>query len=69
MPKHTVTGGEDGTAGVTIKDIYYAPGDTVEVVNPKKEWLVKAGYLALSESKPSKPAPTVRSTSRTGDDG
>jgi len=47
MAKYVVTGGEDGQSGIELDGKRYEPGATVEVTNPKKLWLIDAGYLAL----------------------
>jgi hypothetical protein len=51
MPKYVVTGGEDGQSGINLNGQRYEPGDIVEVVNPKKLWLIDAGYLTPATSK------------------
>ena len=56
MPKYVVTGGEDGQSGVELNGKRYEPGDIVDVANPKKLWLVDAGYLTLATSKAGKAA-------------
>lgn len=42
MPKYKVI----GEAGITIKDVDYAPGDTVEAAPKDAKWLVDDGYLS-----------------------
>lgn len=63
MATYTVTGGETGDAGVVIGGLRYEPGDTVEITNPKREWLIKAGYLTLADTTPTK-APTKTTLTR-----
>ena len=48
MAKYLVTGGESGKSGVHLHGKRYEPGDTVEVANPKKLWLIDEGYLVLA---------------------
>ena len=58
MPKYKVTGGQDGTSGVTISDKWYAPGETIEAVATKVRWLVEQDYLAATAKAPVKAAST-----------
>ncbi len=63
MPKYVVTGGESGKSGIDLKGVRYEPGDTVDVANPEKLWLIDAGYLApVSEATPPKAAKPVKTT-------
>jgi len=48
MAKYVVTGGADGQSGIEVDGKRHEPGDTVEISNPKKDWRVEAGYLALA---------------------
>jgi len=48
MTKYLVTGGESGESGVHLHGKRYEPGAIVEVANPKKLWLIDAGYLVLA---------------------
>ncbi len=56
MPKYKVTGGQDGTSGVTIDKKWYAPGETIEAVATKVRWLVEQNYLAAIGKAPAKVA-------------
>lgn len=54
MPTYTVTGGEDGQAGIEIDGTRYEAGETVTSPTKKVDWLVEQGYLkAVSSSKAS----------------
>lgn len=43
--RYTVTGGEDGTAGIDVGSRRYEPGDIVELTQSKAGWLVDRGLL------------------------
>ena len=58
MPKYVVTGGESGQSGINYNGKRYEPGDTVEVSNPKKLWLIDEGYLALASKAKAAATPT-----------
>lgn len=45
MAKFKVTGGESGLVGVTVNDLRYEPGETVELSQAKAQWLVDKGVL------------------------
>ena len=63
MAKYLVTGGESGKSGVHLHGKRYEPGDTVEVANPKKLWLIDEGYLVLASKAKTK------TTATSDDDG
>jgi|2_EtaG_2_1085320.scaffolds.fasta_scaffold32094_2 hypothetical protein len=63
MAKYVVTGGESGESGIHLHGKRYEPGDIVEVANPKKLWLIDAGYLVLASKAKTK------TTATSDDDG
>lgn len=52
MPDYLVTGGTDGTAGVSIGSEHYAPGDRLTATARSVKWLVDDGYLTPAGSAP-----------------
>jgi len=48
MPTYTVTGGEDGLAGIEIDGTRYEPGEKVTSPSKKVDWLVEQGYLSAA---------------------
>ncbi len=52
MPDYVVTGGPDGTAGVSLGSDHYAPGDRLTATARSVKWLVDGGYLTPAGSAP-----------------
>jgi hypothetical protein len=48
MPRYRITGGPDGTAGVSYKATYVEPGDVVDDLPRESiKWLREQGYIEL----------------------
>jgi len=52
MPDYLVTGGPDGTAGISIGSTRYEPGDRVSAPARSVKWLVEDGYLTPAGAAP-----------------